>query len=143
MKTQQEHRLEILERVDTLMLLDFDNLPGEIKRLQKRAEEIALRYARAHLLKYSAEHPRRNCILCVCMGTVVLHVEYCVYGKTDHYQLRAHEGDDTFGVIKEPPVFLNELADFGEAVGFNYEDWFGPIRMHAHHGVMISELEDW
>ncbi len=143
MTTQREHHHLHVERIDTLMLLDFDNIPSEIERLQALAKFTALRYARAHLLKYSAEHPQRNCILCVCMGTMVLHVEYHVYGSTDHYQFNAHEDETTFGVSKPPPAFLNRLADFGDALGFQFADWFGPIRMHAHHGVMISELEDW
>lgn len=135
----KEHNSHVAEAVDTLFLLDHDILADAYEKLQVRAVEYALGFAKTQLLKYSVEHPQRECILCVAMGTATLHVERWTYGRREDYQFSANDSDRSLPA----PEFMARLSRMGEAIGYEYEDWFGPIRMVAHHGVLLQEETDW
>jgi hypothetical protein len=135
----KEHKSDVAESVSTLFLVDHDILADQYDTLQNQAQQYALDFAKVSLLKYSAEHPQRECILCVAMGGATLHVERWAYGRRDDYMFNAGSTDQTIPA----PEFMERLARLGEALGHNYHDWYGPIRMVAHHGVLLKEDGIW
>jgi hypothetical protein len=135
----KEHRPDVAEPISTLFLIDHDILVDQYDALQKQAEQCALGFAKVALLQYSAEHPQRECSLCVAMGSATLHVERWAYGRRDDYRFEAGGSDRTIPA----PEFMERLARLGEALGHRHGDWFGPIRMVAHHGVLLQEQRDW
>jgi hypothetical protein len=131
MKDIREYDEGRRDAADTLMLLDADNLPGELDRIMEMAQRSARWYAWHELLRYSAQHPRRKCELQMGMGDTQLVVE-CTNGGA--WRLDSGTPDGRV----QPPEFLDRLWAFGQAMGARHSDWFMTGIWVAHHGVMIE-----
>lgn len=128
-----------VSNVEVMFQIKSKRMKAKYDEVLDRSTDIALHYARAKLLEYSAKHPRRECCLCVAMGSAVLYVPNFSPFYGESYRFEAHSE-----YAKVPsPKFLGELSDLGGSLGMGYDSWFGPIRMVALGGKLISCKTDW